>query len=80
MNPSTRLAVLDDHPAVRPGLERPGVAIFTTVADDTLALAGALAGVGAVLAESSSPVALLEAIRMLARAPRTLQSVSWATG
>jgi DNA-binding NarL/FixJ family response regulator len=59
--------------------QRPGVAICTTVADDTLALAGALAGVGAVLAESSSPVALLEAIRVLARAPRTLQSVSWRT-
>jgi len=57
----------------------PGVALYTPVADDALVLAAALAGVGAVLAASSSPAASLDAIRGLARAPRTLQTMSWRT-
>lgn len=67
--------------SLRPGWSRvpqlPPVAVYTAVLADGLALAAALAGAGAVVAKSSPITALLGAVRALARAPRTLQPVSW---
>jgi DNA-binding NarL/FixJ family response regulator len=132
MNAMIRVAVLDDHPAVRAGVQAilarqpdliavgcaateeqvwpllrrtrpdvvvldvhhpgrdglalcleikrrilaPGVVLYPAWTPDALIVAGAVAGADAVVAKSDSTGALLEAIRGVARATRTLPPIS----
>jgi DNA-binding NarL/FixJ family response regulator len=65
-----RVAFLDDHPAVRAGLE----AILATEPD--LRLVGSVAGADAIVRKSSAAATLVEAIRAVAPNPRTISPIS----
>jgi DNA-binding NarL/FixJ family response regulator len=63
MSPSARVRVV------------PPIAPYTASIDDALVIAAALAGAGAVISKSSAAAAVLEAIRELARSPRSLPQI-----
>ena len=68
-----RVAFLDDHPAVRAGLQ----AILATEPDLRLVgSAAAVAGADAIVSKSSAAATLIEAIRAVARNPRTIPRIS----
>jgi DNA-binding NarL/FixJ family response regulator len=80
------VVVLDVHHPGRNGpalildikrmLHAPAVVLYAAETPDALVVAGAVAGADAVVGKSSSARALLEAIREVARAPRTLPRIS----
>ena len=80
------VVLLDLHHAGRDGLrislqimrrpDAPAVVLYSATTDDATVVAAALAGAGAVVSKASSPGSLLEAIRTVARAPRSLPPVS----